>query len=95
MASGEICFKLNGDQSVFNWYQNLGEDKYPVLDNTHKFVAFDGANGYINVTDEVGVNGPASDFFKGEGAIYDLSGRKVNSQLKKGIYIINGKKVLF
>ncbi|MCR5534886.1 MAG: hypothetical protein K6F47_06945 [Bacteroidaceae bacterium] len=95
LASGEICFKLNGDQSVFNWYQNLGEDKYPVLDNTHKFVAFDGANGYINVTDEVGVNGPASDFFKGEGAIYDLSGRKVNSQLKKGIYIINGKKVLF
>ena len=40
------------------------------------------------------------------GAIYDLSGRKVNvqsnsqfsilnSQLKKGIYIVNGKKVLF
>ena len=35
------------------------------------------------------------------GAIYDLSGRKVNSQssmfngLKKGIYIQNGKKVLF
>lgn len=26
--------------------------------------------------------------------IYDLSGRKVNSQLKKGVYIINGKKVL-
>jgi len=25
---------------------------------------------------------------------YDLSGRKVNSQLKKGIYIVNGKKVL-
>ena len=35
------------------------------------------------------------------GAIYDLSGRKVNSQssmlngLKKGLYIMNGKKVLF
>ena len=36
------------------------------------------------------------------GAVYDLSGRKVNcqlstvnSQLKKGIYIVNGKKVLF
>ena len=26
--------------------------------------------------------------------IYDLSGRKVNSQLKKGIYILNGKKVV-
>ena len=25
--------------------------------------------------------------------ICDLSGRKVNSQLRKGIYIVNGKKV--
>jgi hypothetical protein len=27
--------------------------------------------------------------------IYDLTGRKVNSQLKKGIYIVGGKKILF
>lgn len=27
-------------------------------------------------------------------SVYDLQGRKVNSQLKKGIYIVNGKKVL-
>ena len=33
-------------------------------------------------------------FSEGEGAVYDLSGRLVNS-LKKGIYIANGKKVLF
>lgn len=26
--------------------------------------------------------------------VYDLSGRRVNAQLKKGIYIINGKKVM-
>ena len=26
--------------------------------------------------------------------IYDLSGRKVNGQLPKGIYIVNGKKVM-
>ena len=25
---------------------------------------------------------------------YDLSGRRINSQLKKGVYVINGKKVL-
>ena len=31
----------------------------------------------------------------GAGSVYDLSGRKVNTQQKnKGIYIINGKKVL-
>ena len=29
------------------------------------------------------------------GAIYDLSGRKIKSQLKKGIYIMDGKKILF
>lgn len=29
-----------------------------------------------------------------EGVVYDLSGRRVNSQLKKGIYIIDGKQVL-
>lgn len=29
-----------------------------------------------------------------DGAVYDLQGRKVNSQLKRGIYIVNGKKVL-
>ena len=27
--------------------------------------------------------------------VYDLSGRMVNSQLKNGLYIVNGKKVLF
>lgn len=29
-----------------------------------------------------------------EGAVYDLSGRKINARLKKGIYIMNGKKVV-
>ena len=29
-----------------------------------------------------------------DNAVYDLSGRKVNSQLKKGLYIKNGKKML-
>ena len=31
---------------------------------------------------------------KGEETIYDLSGRKINSQPNKGIYILNGKKVV-
>ena len=29
------------------------------------------------------------------GVVYDLSGRKVNSQLKKGVYISGNKKVLY
>ena len=26
--------------------------------------------------------------------VYNLSGQKINNQLKKGIYIVNGKKVV-
>ena len=37
-ASGELCYKLNGDQQNIVWRQNLGEDEYPVLDSTHGIV---------------------------------------------------------
>lgn len=30
VASGELCFKLNGDQSSIVWYQTLGTDVHPV-----------------------------------------------------------------
>ena len=42
-----------------------------------------------SLSGELRVKSVASD-----NAVYDLSGRKVNSQLKKGLYIVNGKKVL-
>jgi len=42
-----------------------------------------GLNEEISVKDE-----------KLTGDVYDLSGRKVNSQLQKGIYIVNGKKIM-
>ena len=35
LANGEICYALNGDQTEINWYQTLGNDDYPVLDNSH------------------------------------------------------------
>ncbi|MBR4130553.1 MAG: hypothetical protein IKU02_06485 [Bacteroidaceae bacterium] len=38
MASGEICYKLNGDQSEINWYQTLGTDEFPLLFDSHKTV---------------------------------------------------------
>ncbi len=31
---------------------------------------------------------------KGEGVIYDLSGRKIAKPVKKGVYVINGRKVV-
>ena len=35
IASGELCFKANGDQSSINWYQTLGEDAFPLPFDTH------------------------------------------------------------
>ena len=40
LASGEICYALNGDQSDINWYQTLNEDAFPVPDNSHQQVKF-------------------------------------------------------
>ena len=48
LESGEVCYKLNGDQADINWFQTLGEDLYPVLNNTHKQVFYSEANGYTN-----------------------------------------------
>lgn len=38
VATGELCFKANGDQSSINWYQTLGEDAFPVPFSTHSQV---------------------------------------------------------
>lgn len=48
MSSGEVCYKLNGDQSVLNWYQTLGEDAYPVLFDSHKVVYLADDGSYVN-----------------------------------------------
>ena len=48
LASGEVCYKLNGDQTEINWYETLGEDAYPVPFSTHKQVWLDGET-YTNV----------------------------------------------
>ena len=55
LASGEVCYKLNGEQTEINWFQTLGEDEYPVLNDEHKVVykAQDGSytNEYVNIPD--------------------------------------------
>ncbi len=38
VATGELCFKANGDQSSINWYQTLGTDDIPLPFSTHKQV---------------------------------------------------------
>lgn len=42
MGTGEMAFRLNGDQSQIAWYQTIGEDAYPVLDKTHGVVYLKG-----------------------------------------------------
>ncbi|MBQ5714390.1 MAG: hypothetical protein IIV77_07875 [Bacteroidaceae bacterium] len=42
--SGELCYKLNGDQSVISWYQKLDEDEVPMP------MAKEGAIVYQNAT---------------------------------------------
>ena len=32
--TGELCWKLNGDQSTIIYYQKIGEDDYPTLDSS-------------------------------------------------------------
>ena len=53
---------------------------------------------YVGNTQTLGINNPEQSNLKpshDKGKIYDLSGRKlVNSQLKKGLYIIDGKKII-
>lgn len=87
--NGEACYLLNGDQSTISWYQNLGEDAYPVLDATHATIIKSEDGGYAGSTaiEAIDADRPVS------GDIYDLNGRKVQSVNRKGIYIQNGKKV--
>ena len=42
MGTGELCFRLNGKQNQIAWYQNIGQDNYPVLDQTHSVVYLKG-----------------------------------------------------
>ena len=48
LTSGEICYKLNGDQTEINWYQTLGADEFPMLYDTHKVVYIDSNGNYTN-----------------------------------------------
>ena len=97
LASGEICYKLNGENQGENavWYQTLGEDATPVLDKTHQLVVYNEELGYHNeILDPDFIEDITPSLPDTKGAIYNLAGQRVN-KVQKGIYIMNGKKVLF
>ena len=92
--NGEIAYKLNGSQSKNPvWFQTLGEDDYPILDPTHGIVT-QGEDGTYDSTTGVDTVLNPEPFVPASDDIYDLSGRKMSNGLKKGIYIMNGHKVL-
>lgn len=73
------------------WLNNANKAYLPassVPNKTVEFYSFDwgGTTGIENIEGVAGNN-------FGEGAIYDLTGRKINSIAVTGIYIIDGKKV--
>lgn len=104
MACGKLCYQLNAGRSEERqaWFQTLSKDSYPVPDNRHLPVwKYD--NAYYNESPD-GIDEMKDDELKGfsstkskknNGATYDLSGRIiVNGQLPRGIYIIDGHKVV-
>ena len=87
--NGEVCYKLNGDQSVINWYQTIGEDTFPVLDESHAIViSEDGKYGNPD-----GIAEMAAEEKPQSTEIYNLAGQRL-SKMQKGINIVGQKKIL-
>lgn len=86
--TGELCYKLNGDQSTITWFQKLGEDAYPVLNAERGTVIPNNGGGFENAT---GIQQVAKE--QRTNGIYNLKGQKVG-KAKKGVHVIDGHKVL-
>ncbi|MBO5785669.1 MAG: CotH kinase family protein, partial [Bacteroidaceae bacterium] len=99
IAGGELCYLLNDGRET--WRQNLGSDAHPVLRRTHSVVYYDAGNGsYYNNPDDNPDDVPFIEATMAHYGIYDLKGRLVRKSakgtagLQKGIYLINGRKVV-
>ena len=105
--SGEIAFLLNGGTSSADevvWFQNINEDESPVLDKSHSIVYKTEDGNYTNTggnsIEQIVVNSSVN--INSNAKIYTLDGRlvKLNTSsatvksLSKGLYIIDGCKVL-
>ena len=92
VASGEVCYLLNGDQSVIQWTQKIGEENTPLPFPTSSVVSKNDDGTYGNTTGIKNVQDSSMRIQADE--IYDLMGRKIDGRLPKGVYILNGKKVM-
>jgi hypothetical protein len=88
MASGELCYLLNGsvNDAEAVWRQNIGEDEHPVLDPSHKAVYFLGGK-FTNDPDGIAV--PEADVTPSAApeGIYTLRGERI-TELRQGINIV-------
>ena len=83
VASGKLCYDLNQGAGATVFYQTIGTDEHPVLDNTHGIVILkDGqyVNGEESTIATVSVN-------KNCEGTYTLSGTRVSSA-HRGLMII-------
>ena len=102
---GALCYILNGSRKENNmvWHQNLGIDPFPVPDSGHNSVYLWMDGTYHNDEEDkiAEIKNQNTKNQNEDNAIFDLNGRKLNytpsilnSQLKRGVYIHNGKKIV-
>lgn len=89
-----VIGKSADDESVYGFFP-MGMTDLPVANTAYfPFLKAQGIRALLlNKEVWTGINGVKADATEGEEVIYDLSGRRVQKAVK-GIYIINGKKVI-
>jgi hypothetical protein len=95
VQDGEICFLLNeGNIMDPVWRQDIGTDQHPMLLSGHSIVIQNADGSYANIMDEDGIESIRNMQLINNNDIYDISGRKIVNRPMKGLYIVNGKKIL-
>ena len=95
MACGKLCHQLNAGRTEERqaWFQTLDEDQHPVPDNSHLPVwSYNGS--YFNESPDGLADVSLPQWGSREGA-FDLQGHRVLGTPRRGIYITDGKKLLF
>lgn len=93
LVSGELCYLLNEGnyETTPVWFQTLGEDDHPVLNNSHAEVLLADDGTFFN-EDTDGITDMKPETWNTASAVYDLSGRRIsagaNSSPKSGVRII-------
>jgi len=91
-------YVLQNNNGVVGMYQVVAGQQ-PTIKANRAYMTVPASNAkafFFNGDDAdeaTGINGPTPTFSEVEGAVYNMAGQKVNKTVK-GMYIINGKKVL-